>query len=263
MTLRPVLARVGDDLLQDLQRVQALQVGVDGAGGVVEAEVLRHDRVFHHLVGERDPDRVVAEVLDVVDDRVVVLRPQAVRDLVGGLEAVPVDPGDPDRVAGGSRGSGCRWCASTRPRRRWLRGGPGQPCWRAAARAIAPAPATPPATKASEPASAAAARGESHVVSPRRRGVPGGRAGWGHPAAGDRVGRVGSPGPGDRVGVPSGTGRQAGVRAEAKGARAPGRVGGSSGTYPATPGAGSRARPGAGARDGSRPAQTDRPDVRP
>ena len=126
--LETLLARVGDDLVEDLQGVETLEVGVDRAGGVIEAEVLRDDRGLHHLVGERDPDRVVAQVPDVVDDRVVVLRPEAVRDLVGSLEAVPVDAGDPDRVparvedlvAAGVpvAGSGARgWCGGC--------GGPG------------------------------------------------------------------------------------------------------------------------------------------
>jgi hypothetical protein len=71
-----------------------------GAGAVVEAEVLRNYRRLDNLIGERDPDGVVTEAFDVVDDRVIVLRPQAVRDLVRGFEPVPVDARDPDRVAG-------------------------------------------------------------------------------------------------------------------------------------------------------------------
>ena len=99
--LQPVLPGVRDDLVQDLQRVEVLEVRVDRARGAVGADALRHDRVLHHLVRERDANRVVAELPGVIDDRPVVLRPEAVRHFVGGLEAIPVDPRDPDGTAAG------------------------------------------------------------------------------------------------------------------------------------------------------------------
>ena len=88
------LPGVGDDLVEDLQRVQAAEVGVDRAGAVIEAEVLRHDRALGHLVRERDPDGVVAERLHSVHDGRVLLEVQSRGHPVRRLHAVPGDPGD-------------------------------------------------------------------------------------------------------------------------------------------------------------------------
>src|SRR5215213_2107400 len=64
------------------RRAGALRVGV------------RDGVQLPHRVGERDADGVVAVLLYLVDDRRVVFRPEAVRDVVGGLEPVPVDARD-------------------------------------------------------------------------------------------------------------------------------------------------------------------------
>ena len=99
--VQPDLPGIGDDLVQDLQRVQPLQVGVNRAAAVVIADVRGNDGRLHHLVRHRHANHVVAVALDGIQDVVIILRPQSVYHFVGGLEAIPVDAGDANDVAVG------------------------------------------------------------------------------------------------------------------------------------------------------------------
>jgi hypothetical protein len=96
--LEPDLAGVGDNPVHDLDRAQTHQVGVLA---VREVDAVRRRAGIEHLVAVRQPQRVVAEALDLVEHRPVVAGPEPVRRVVRGLEAEPVDPGDADRLVRG------------------------------------------------------------------------------------------------------------------------------------------------------------------
>src|SRR6185369_16389123 len=89
-------ARVVDDLVQDLQRGEALQVGV---GVPVDAVGLRAG--LEGVVGVGHPDRVVPEARHLVDVVAPGPGPQPVERLVVGLHAEPVEAGQPHLGAAG------------------------------------------------------------------------------------------------------------------------------------------------------------------
>ncbi len=100
--LEALVAGVGDDLVEDLERVQTLEVSVDGgAGAAGEFDLGGDGGGFDHLVGEGDADGVVAAAADALDDGAVVLLAEASGDGGFGLKAVPVDAGDADGAVGG------------------------------------------------------------------------------------------------------------------------------------------------------------------
>ena len=86
---------LGDDGVHDLQGRLALQVGIATAAVVDAGGRRAPDR----LQREGHADRVEAEVVDLLEHVLVVAGPQAVRCLVGGLQAEPVDPLPDHRVA--------------------------------------------------------------------------------------------------------------------------------------------------------------------
>src|SRR5207248_11160807 len=122
-----LLAGVVDDRLEDVQRVQVIEVAVGlhgvvdggqqvGAGErqigsagdghaaalVADGAQSAHDGIaLHHLVGEGDAQGVEAKGFDAVDDGLVRPVVQAGGDEVVGVEAVPVDRLQADRRAAG------------------------------------------------------------------------------------------------------------------------------------------------------------------
>ena len=92
------LARGGDDAVQNLERVEAVQITVDGPLRVAEGDVRRDGRGLHHLVGEGDADGVVAADVNGVQDGAEVLLLEAANHAVGGLKAAPVDAADTHRA---------------------------------------------------------------------------------------------------------------------------------------------------------------------
>src|SRR5262245_18010792 len=86
---QPDLAAVGDDLVHNLQAAQPLQIGVQ----VEINSVWRAARV-EELIAKGEPQRVIAEALDLIEHGFVAPRPQSVRGEVRGLQAEPVDPRD-------------------------------------------------------------------------------------------------------------------------------------------------------------------------
>ena len=91
------LACGGDDVVEDLHRVEAVEIGVDRLViRGVEANGLRNLRRLDHLVRERQADGVVPLRLDRTKDVVVVLEREAAGDATARFEAAPVDTGDAD-----------------------------------------------------------------------------------------------------------------------------------------------------------------------
>ncbi len=92
MTLEAGVFGGGDDVVEDLEGVEAAEVGVDGA--VVrrgETNIRGDDGRFDHLVGDGEADGVVAVIVNGLEDELVVLDVEAVGNGAGGLEAVPVE----------------------------------------------------------------------------------------------------------------------------------------------------------------------------
>ena len=63
------------DLVHHLERVESDQVHVRWLAIGVLREIGRDDRVLYHLIGERQTDGVIAIAFDLIEDRVIVLRP--------------------------------------------------------------------------------------------------------------------------------------------------------------------------------------------
>ena len=82
---------VSDNRVHILQRGLPDEGSVCGSAAGIGCVVAGHWVGFHHLVGERDTDHVVAEALDGVQDGLVVLCPQPVDEIVAGFESIPVD----------------------------------------------------------------------------------------------------------------------------------------------------------------------------
>jgi hypothetical protein len=99
--LEALRAGEGYDPVEDFEGVEALEIGVDGAAGVVEGDSGGDGGGFDHLVGEGQADGVVAAAPDDGDDGFVVLDSETAGNCVGGLESVPVDSGDADGAVGG------------------------------------------------------------------------------------------------------------------------------------------------------------------
>ena len=91
-------ARRSHDFVHHLQRIQPFQVGVDGAASVRIRNVRRNHRAFDHLIRVRQTNGVIAVALCGVQNRVIILCPQAVNDLIGGFKAIPVDTRNAYRV---------------------------------------------------------------------------------------------------------------------------------------------------------------------
>jgi len=79
------------NLVHHLQCVQSNQIGISGLAVSILSEVGGNHGVLHHLIGERQADGVIAVALNLVQNGVIVLRPQPVNDAVGRLKAIPVD----------------------------------------------------------------------------------------------------------------------------------------------------------------------------
>src|SRR5262249_7934221 len=85
----PNLPGIGHDLVENLQTCQSLEVRIEA-----EIDAVGYAAGIEQLVGKRQSDRVVAQLLHLVHHALVTARPEAVWGVGAALEAKPVDPGD-------------------------------------------------------------------------------------------------------------------------------------------------------------------------